>query len=1270
MGLLQGYVITRDEHNNQITHTLLYANMHSAVSSLQLLLAMDSNNGAVISAYRKENDVKIDREHCWNNKIAQRYTEIIGYALTTVGKCKLLKNGKLPKASKLQLTTSATAQGIALNYSGTVKAYSFVVSKLQKNNELISIRIEGTDNTLIVLQENSSAQLLESFNSVVKQLKFVETSYIDKTKLTDIKSAQESEEDDLMSRRVRTIDEVALTKDTSWLKTKQYYVIKDPSVAEQIFTALESYDGLISYDVETTGLNVNKFCEIGSAAKQELEEYNARVDKELQIKADRLTGFSFCIQPNVAYYFPCFHRKFANLYDDKTNATTIKVCERIKSRYVIGDLHTATSAIASYIRKTPYTEWESDVILMERCRDILEKHKILAHHGSFEWKVNWCYHIDTNLTEDTMILHQLAFKWKNVRTHSGEPSNLKYLSKTVLGIDQLSLEDFFADFHEAETTSEVRSASKASKKKNSKKKKKAVIDFSYMGEEETRCYAPADVDLTLQLWYKFKTDMLREFPDLEYLYGVEILTACAIGYAEFYGLHINEEKINNAKYEALVSMAKDEHSIREFNNLCSAEECEAYNKLIALWEEKNPTDDKEPNSSITDEVLEEAIDSLSGIIEQLGNLNLGAPGQVGELLYTKYNWKTDEDGKKSMGKKVIKQYEKLKDNDGKPLYPEVIWYRNWKDNSTLITKFFDKLADFMWPSGYLFSSFGQIACATGRMSSKKPNFQQMPGNITKIIEPSKGFVFFDGDFSQIEYRCLCALAGETSLIEAFADADMDYHQKMASLMFGVPYALVSDAMRKSAKTFNFGIPYGMGITSLAIQLHGNKNKAAVEDAKEKYELYFKEQPKVRQFFVDTKDKARYNEYTKTKYGRRRYFKFTDENGNVDQRLIASGLRQAGNAIIQGTARDIFGIAVARAFQSIRNNDLLGKVRMCNFIHDEVLYEISAEVNVLAAVGMILEAMQLVIPEFPPLFVGGGIGPSWKTAKGSMNEIHPTLGYKIIEMYHEGVVPTEFDGTVESVYKYFTDLVFNFRVNKVADYIASLEYSLRTNTEILGLDPAIGKLLGLQFEGGVDKKINNAIKDYKTQCTALGKEPDANKLEQLQQKIVPLRLEQFIFDFEDAIKTALTKKGFNLTAESDLHNLMLIQYLKDSYGINIEEDEDYLAYSDDDEDDFDDISEFEFELIDESNEMYGVSVIDIAKAFGMAVIPGRGICCVYIGNKTREQIQRLAELFDEHQCDEEDEGAMRVELVRGDNYVLKPGVYVNDLTSNDVIEQLA
>ena len=91
----------------------------------------------------------------------------------------------------------------------------------------------------------------------------------------------------------------------------------------------------------------------------------------------------------------------------------------------------------------------------------------------------------------------------------------------------------------------------------------------------------------------------------------------------------------------------------------------------------------------------------------------------------------------------------------------------------------------------------------------------------------------------------------------------------------------------------------MGFASLAILLTGNSSPASIEEAKEKYELYFKNQPKTRKFFDTVKEQAQVNKYTQTFWHRRRYYSFEDKDGKTNHARKAAALRQAGNAVIQG-----------------------------------------------------------------------------------------------------------------------------------------------------------------------------------------------------------------------------------------------------------------------------------------------------------------------------------------------------------------------------------
>lgn len=854
-------------------------------------------------------------------------------------------------------------------------------------------------------------------------------------KLTEVKKTDDFAEDDLDAIPVRSVEEIALEKESvEWLANKKYYIVNDDEVAENIFKFLENYNNVIAYDTETTGLRINCFGKIGSSYMQSLEEYNIQCKPEDKIRADKLVGIIFCVEPDVSYYFPCFNRKFKNLYQDKNSEIRKKVIQHIRARYTLGNSEYLDTDMLKYVMNTPDDDMDLGVILMERVRGILSTKHLVAHNGTFEWKVGYQYGIDTNIKDDTMIMHKIMYKFRSTTSNRGEPSDLKYLAKRELGMDQWELKDFFPNLKENKSGT-IRSKSGAKKQS-----KGSLIDFSYMTYEGTKVYAPTDGDVTLQLFYKYKKDLIKNHSEMIYIYEVEVIVSMAIAYMEFYGHRIDETKIANAKNQTLVNLALIESEIRQAVEYADDKELEAYNELKNIQNEikaldKDTTESGKAKKEELESQLIDYCDKLKGAISDNTKhvINLSAPGQVADLFYDVLKYPLQGD-KKSVAKAVIKALLKEKNEDGSPKYPVANMYSKYKNEETLLSKFFDNLQYFMYPGGFIFSSYGQIAAATGRMSCieenthirtkygyrrikdiekgdmvycydnngdiairkvlsvikngrkkciklwfkgecracslvctpdhrirksdgtwvqacrlgigdkvsgmsskraeyelksienvkekivydleieeyhnfiageicvhncSKPNAQQYPKVITKIVYPRDGYVMLDADYSQIEYRVLTAMAHNDDLAKMFSDPDSDYHTLMASLMYDVDYASVTPKMRSSAKSFNFGIPYGMGFGSLAILLHGNKKQSSIDDAKDKYELYFKNQPRTRQFFDNVKEMAQINGWTKTLFNRYRYYSFVDADGNVNNARKAAALRQAGNAVIQG-----------------------------------------------------------------------------------------------------------------------------------------------------------------------------------------------------------------------------------------------------------------------------------------------------------------------------------------------------------------------------------
>lgn len=1150
-------------------------------------------NGIAVSAYLNSANAG---EFCYSSKLAKKVaTEI----KQNMSKC--TSKNATPTICKLGTASQHVFKRGAKNCNILMFDKSLCGLEITTDTETLYLEYAGNDICLNA------------------QIPYVKIS-TPKPRLDDMLGASN---DDAMDIPVRTLEEIALEKDVSWLQNKKYYVVNNEAAAEKIFSVIENWNGPVSYDTETSGLKINMFCKIGSQEKRDIEKYNQEHPGK-EVRTDYLVGIIFCVEPNISYYFPCANRKFKNLYSDLTEETTAQTVDNILAKYTVGEYRDRQDDMAVYIRNTPKEQWGCDVILMERVRKILETRALTAHNGVFEWKVSWCYNIDINLKDDTMVLHKLMYKFRSTTSNKGEPSDLKYLSKVELGVDQLELTDFFVGYSE-DDSGKVRDRSK---KKS--KKKKVKIDFSYMDYAGTKAYAPADGDLALQILFKYKSDLKKNFSDLEYLYNVEILVSCAIAYMEFYGHRIREDKIKRTKEQTDIDMVRTEHKFRALNGMCSEKENALYEQMeqVLAGQGEYSTMNEDDRHELALKITED----MKADMKEYRDFNIGAPGQVAALLYGKYDFKPDDNGKMTVNKKYLKQYVKMKNEDGSLKYPEVSLYLAWKDLSTLQTKFFDNLPDFMYPGGFLFSSYGQISTATGRMSCSKPNAQQYPKAITAIVIPRDGFVHIDADFSQIEYRTLVGMAQETELIKSFEDPDSDYHTTMASRMYGVPYALVTPKMRSDAKSFNFGIPYGMGFKSLAILLTGRSGAVEVEEAKEKYEMYFKDQPKVRKFFDNVKEEALVNKYTSTYFARKRYYSFTDKDGKFSNKKRGAALRQAGNAVIQGSSADIFKIAVARNFSYIRKHGLLGTMIIINMVHDEILFEINShKMDVRRAVVDIIDNMQMEIAGFPPLFVGAGVGADWKDAKGKFAEIHPLLGKEYAAEFVRGDAPIM--GEPADVIKYFDDRAEDFAKRKINAYITDVASRGQT------LNPVIGNILGLRFDYGAEKDF-----------LRIAEEKGMSKEEQEEwMKGLPL----------ERLKRYIEKNGFLGVVDPTW------------FGVPVEntaEEEEEEGYDDEDEDELEEPEEImggDFALIDEDDKFYGVDINTIIRQFGLIVSHARRVCGIDVTVLPYRVKEDMVNYIEAHSCDQTDPEGMEVVFLRENNLLFNTGVFVKGINASEM-----
>lgn len=117
-----------------------------------------------------------------------------------------------------------------------------------------------------------------------------------------------------------------------------------------------------------------------------------------------------------------------------------------------------------------------------------------------------------------------------------------------------------------------------------------------------------------------------------------------------------------------------------------------------------------------------------------------------------------------------------------------------------------------------------IGTISGRLSSSDPNLQQIPRNakdgdegyeVKDVFVAPDGYVLAQFDYKALELRLAAHFALQQSMIDTF-NADIDPHQVTADLV-GIT--------RQIAKSLNFGLLYGMGITKAAEFLKISESEA-------------------------------------------------------------------------------------------------------------------------------------------------------------------------------------------------------------------------------------------------------------------------------------------------------------------------------------------------------------------------------------------------------------------------------------------------------------
>ncbi|MFQ3547694.1 MAG: DNA polymerase I, partial [Termitinemataceae bacterium] len=357
--------------------------------------------------------------------------------------------------------------------------------------------------------------------------------------------------------------------------------------------------------------------------------------------------------------------------------------------------------------------------------------------------------------------------------------------------------------------------------------------------------------------------------------------------------------------------------------------------------------------------IEEQIYSLVG-----HTFNISSTKQLQQVLF--------EERKLTATKKTKTGYstdvavlEELAREDPVPAY--ILRYRTL---SKLKSTYVDTLADQADSQGRLHTHFIQTGTATGRLSSRDPNLQNIPirdeegRRIRQAFIAEPGHLLISADYSQIELVVLAHLSQDPGLCEAFQQG-VDVHRRTAALIFNIPESEVQNDQRRIAKTINFGVMYGMSAFRLSNELGISRT-----EAQSFIDTYFTTYRGIQRFIEETIRETERTGYSQTILGRRRYIPTITSRNKTEK---AAAERIAINTPIQGSAADIVKLAMIRLHRALEAHNSPGRLLLQ--VHDELIFE-CPENSAEETSRLIQEEMEQALVLRVPLRVHVEIGKHW------------------------------------------------------------------------------------------------------------------------------------------------------------------------------------------------------------------------------------------------------------------------------------------------------
>ena len=435
-------------------------------------------------------------------------------------------------------------------------------------------------------------------------------------------------------------------------------------------------------------------------------------------------------------------------------------------------------------------------------------------------------------------------------------------------------------------------------------------------------YAEQDADLTLRLWNHFKPELIKQ--ELSSIFDLETrLLPCLID-MKWQGVRVDLEKADAIKKNLIIREKKILKQVKKESGID-----------VDIW----------------------AAVSVAGAFDKLG------------ISYER----TEKSGQPKFDKNFLTTHK----------HPLARMIATAREINKARTTFIDTILTHS-VHGKIHAEIHQMrseagGTVTGRFSYSNPNLQQIPARnkelgpmIRSIFIPEEGKKWGSFDYSQQEPRVLVHFAALTSgglkgadeVIESYQTEEPDFHQAVAD-MAGID--------RRSAKTINLGMMYGMGKGKLASQLGLNS-----QEAEDLFKKFHANVPFVKQLMEQATRRADNVGYLRTLLGRKCRFDLWEPRAfgihkalprweaekEYGQYLKRAWTYKALNRLIQGSSADM----TKKAMVDLYEEGILSHIQ----VHDELNCSIEDEKQALK----IKEIMEQTIELKVPLKVDMEIGPSW------------------------------------------------------------------------------------------------------------------------------------------------------------------------------------------------------------------------------------------------------------------------------------------------------